>query len=202
MFSSPRLDNITSVHASVEGLINSGREAGIDVAVLYDNEEIGSGTKQGARTAALPFVLEKLELALGISRDRFLSALMSSLLLSMDVGHAMHPNYPQAMNADNSIDLNEGFVIKTASSQSYSTDSEGIAIVKALADANGIPYKVFCNRADKPGGGTLGGMVSVLLSARTVDIGVPLLSMHSARELMGVKDQQALLDLVKAFYSA
>ena len=201
-FSSPRLDNITSVHASVEGLIQSSRARGVDVAVLYDNEEIGSETKQGARTAALPFSLEKLALSLGVPRDVFLSSLMQSLLLSMDVGHAIHPNFPQTMNAENSIDLNQGFVIKTASSQRYSTDSEGIAIVKGLADAGGIPYKVFCNRGDVRGGGTLGSMVSVLLAARTVDIGVPILSMHSARELMGVKDQQALLDLVKAFYSA
>ena len=201
LISAPRLDNLTSVQASLSGLLSSEREDGIDAAFFFDNEEIGSATKQGAASSILPFILEKIYLALGLGREAFLGALSGCLLLSMDVGHAIHPNRPELYSRTNGIELNQGFVLKTAASQSYATDGETLAIIRALAAEREIPYRIFASRADKPSGRTLGSMASALLAARTVDVGVPILAMHSARELMGARDQQALCDLAQAFYA-
>ena len=120
----------------------------------------------------------------------------------MDVAHGLHPNQTGKMDVTNKPVLGSGFCIKEASSQSYATDCEAIAIIQQICDAAKIPYQKFVNRSDMPGGGTLGSIASALLPVKTVDVGIPLLAMHSARELMGTADQQALKDLTKAFFEA
>ena len=164
--SSPRLDNITSVKACVEGIIADKRKSGLDVVVLFDNEEVGSRTKQGGASLILSNMLERIYSACGYSRQVFLADL----------------------------------AIKMAASQSYAGDAEAIAIIKALCEKYKIDYQMYVNRSDIPGGSTIGSIASALLSMRTLDIGVPILAMHSAREMMGKYDQKSLEFLVRAFF--
>lgn len=127
--------------------------------------------------------------------------LYRSMLLSVDVAHGIHPNQAGKMDLTNKPVLGRGFCIKEASSQSYATDCEAIAIIQQICEKEKIAYQKFVNRSDMPGGSTLGSIASALLPVKTVDIGIPLLAMHSARELMGSVDQQALKDLVTAYFT-
>lgn len=140
--------------------------------------------------------------ALGWDRMDLLRMLEDTMLLSVDVAHGVHPNYQEKADPTNHPVLNGGFCIKEASSQSYATDSEAIAIVQALCEEEKIPYQKFVNRSDGTGGGTLGAIASALVPVRTIDIGVPLLAMHSSRELMGKKDMKALTSFIRTFFSA
>ena len=123
-----------------------------------------------------------------------------AMLLSVDVAHALHPNKTGKMDITNKPVMGGGFCIKEACSQSYATDSEAVAILCQLCEKENIPYQRFVNRSDVRGGGTLGSIASTLLPVKTVDIGIPLLSMHSVRELMGAKDMDALKDCVTVFF--
>ena len=199
--SSPRLDNLTSVQAITTAMIEGGRERGINVAAYFDHEEIGSRTKQGAGSTLLSAVLERILLALDGGRDQFLEAYGDSMLLSVDVAHGIHPNHTDKHDPTNQNVLGKGVCIKEACSQSYATDSEAVAIVQQICESEEIPYQKFVNRSDSAGGSTLGSIASSILPIRTVDIGVPLLAMHSSRELMGTSDQESLVRLVQAFYS-
>ena len=199
-FSGPRLDNTTSVQACLSGLLSGFRPNGINVIALYDNEEIGSRTKQGALSAVTERVLEKLYASLGYSRDAYLNAVLNGFLLSMDVTHAIHPNHKEKCDIKNQIFPGDGLAIKMAASQSYSTDASCISVVEGLCRSRQIPYKKFSNRSDMKGGSTLGSLSSTLLAMKTADVGVPILAMHSARELMGSADQSALVALAAEFF--
>lgn len=199
--SAPRLDNLTSVQALLSGLIHGKRDKGINLIAIFDHEEIGSKTKQGADSTLLYMILEKCYLSLGMTAMDCKNAIMDSLLMSVDVSHALHPSYVQKYDLTNKNILNKGFAIKEACAQSYATDSEGIAIVQQICEAKGIPYQKFLNRSDVVGGGTLGSVASAMLPVRTVDLGVPLLAMHSSRELMGVEDFTSLMDYIEAYFS-
>ena len=198
--SSPRLDNLTSCAALISGLIDARRTEGINLIALFDHEEIGSHTKQGAGSILLHDMLNRILKEL----DREQTAeqdLYRSMLLSVDVAHGIHPNQAGKMDLTNKPVLGRGFCIKEASSQSYATDCEAIAIIQQICEREKIAYQKFVNRSDMPGGSTLGSIASALLPVKTVDIGIPLLAMHSARELMGSADQQALKDLVTAYFT-
>ena len=199
--SSPRLDNLTSVKACIEGIIADTREKGLNVAVLFDNEEVGSRTKQGGASLILANILERIYLACNRTRGEFLADLHKSFMLSIDVAHAMHPNCPEKNDITNKPLLNRGVAIKTSASQSYAGDGEAVAIVKNLCQRNNIAYQMYVNRSDIAGGSTLGSISSTLLPMRTLDIGIPILAMHSARECMGKDDQKSLELLVKAFFA-
>lgn len=201
-YSAPRLDNLTSVQACLNGMIASPRKEGIHAIALYDNEEIGNHTKQGAASALADHILEKVYLSLGYSRDIFLNSLLSGFLLSMDVAHAIHPNHGEKCDIKNQILMGDGVAIKLSSSQSYATDATSTAVIEGILRSGHIPYKKFSNRSDVRGGSTLGSISSTLLTMRTVDVGVPILAMHSAREIMGVRDQEALVKLSEAFFKA
>lgn len=200
-YSSPRLDNLTSVQACLSGIISGSRKNGIHAIALYDNEEIGSRTKQGAASALLERILEKVYLSLGYSREDFLNALLDGFLLSLDVAHALHPNHKEKCDIKNQILMGDGVALKLAASQAYATDAAAAAAIEGLCRASKIPYKEFSNRSDIRGGSTLGSISSALLTMRAVDAGVPILAMHSAREVMGTKDQEALVGLAKAFFT-
>lgn len=200
--SGPRLDNITSVQACLSGLLDSSRTDGLDMIVLFDNEEIGSRTKQGADSMMLANILELIYLAFGLDRQTFLTAMLQSFLLSIDVAHATHPNKPEKSDITNRVYLNDGFAIKMSSRQAYSTDSSAIAVIEGIAAKYNIPYKKYANRSDILGGGTLGTIVSAQLAVKAIDVGVPLLAMHSSWETMGAADQKALTDLVRGFFSS
>lgn len=199
--SAPRLDNLTSVEALVSGIEDSVRDRGINVIAVFDHEEIGSRTKQGAASTLLGILLEKIYGALGFTDMEYKSALMNTLLMSVDVSHALHPAHESKYDPMNKNILNKGFSIKQACSQSYATDSEAIAVVQQICDKEGIAYQKFVNHSDQVGGSTLGSIASAMIPVRTVDMGVPLLAMHSSRELMGVKDQKSLADFLKAYFT-
>lgn len=200
LVTAPRLDNITSVKACIEGIIADKRKAGLDIAVLFDNEEVGSRTKQGGASNILANVMERIYMAFGYTRQAFLADLAKSFMLSIDVAHAMHPNYVEKNDLTNKPILNKGLAIKMAASQSYAGDAEAIAIVRALCEKYKINYQMYVNNSDIPGGSTIGSIASALLTIRTLDIGIPILAMHSARETMGKNDQKSLEALVRVFF--
>lgn len=199
--SAPRLDNLTSTQALIDGITEGTREKGLNMMVVFDHEEIGSRSKQGACSTLLASVLEKIYISLGFTSMDYTNAIEDSLLMSVDVSHAYHPNYGSKYDPTNRHVLNEGFAIKVASNQSYATDTEAIAVVQQICDHEGIAYKKFLKHSDSAGGGTLGAIASAMLPVRTVDIGVPLWAMHSSRESMGVKDYESLVDFMAAYYS-
>lgn len=199
--SSPRLDNLTSVQAVTTALLEGEREDGVNVAVFFDHEEIGSSTKQGAGSVFLSSVLERILLSFGRGREKFLETFSDSMLLSVDVGHALHPNYADKNDPTNKNILGKGICIKESSTQSYATDCEAVAVIQQICESQKIPFQKFVNRSDGTSGSTLGSIASAFLPVKTVDIGVPLLAMHSSRELMGTADQESLVRAVKAFYS-
>lgn len=198
--SSPRLDNITSVQACLTGLIESTCQEGIHGIILYDNEEIGSSTKQGAKSMLMERILEKLYLSLGLSREELAGSLLNGIMLSLDVAHAMHPNHQEKCDIKNQIVMGDGIALKLSSSQSYATDASYISIIEALCRKNQIPYRKFSNRSDIRGGSTLGSISSAMLNIPTVDAGIPMLAMHSAREIIHIRDQEALERLTAVFF--
>lgn len=198
--SSPRLDNLTSCSALVSAVIDAKREDGINLIALFDHEEIGSRSKQGAGSILLHDMLIRILKACGCEGTAE-QMLYQSMILSVDVAHGLHPNQAGKMDITNKPVLGKGFCIKEACSQAYATDCEAIGIIQQICDTAKIPYQKFVNRSDMAGGGTLGSIASALLPVKTVDVGIPLLAMHSARELMGTADQQALKDLTEAYFS-
>ncbi len=199
--SAPRLDNQTSVSALVSALIDGERAEGLNLIALFDHEEIGNTSKQGAASILLHDMTKRIVKNLGGDHEDMERAMYKAMLLSVDVAHGLHPNKAGKMDITNKPVLGKGFCIKEASSQSYATDAEAIGIICQLCDANKIPYQRFLNRSDVRGGGTLGSVASTLLPVKTVDIGVPLLAMHSSRELMGAADMDALKDAVTCYFA-
>ena len=199
--SAPRLDNLSSVKACMDAIREWNGE-GIRVVALFDNEEVGSRTKQGAGSTALAILLERVYYKLGLDREEYLRKVMEGFCLSVDVAHALHPNAPEKADPTNQPVLSGGTVLKVAANQSYAGDPEAFAVVAGLCESAGIPYQVFTNHSDAAGGATLGSILSTQVPMRTMDIGAPILGMHSARETMGARDQFALTQLLMSFFSA
>ena len=219
MLSSPRLDNITSCFALVEGIgceakaagskKTAGKagtkgkttavEEGVNLIALFDNEEIGSGTKQGADSMLLNGILKRIYAAMGQTETELVNDIQKGFLLSVDVAHALHPAKTEKFDRNNCMLMGEGVTFKLSANQRYSYDAVAVASLQQLCDKNKIKYKKFVNHSDMPGGGTLGPIISSWLPMYTVDIGVPILAMHSARELMGASDQDELEKLIRAF---
>lgn len=198
---SPRLDNLTSVQALLTGLIDGDRKQGCNLIALFDHEEVGSRSKQGAASLLFQYILEKICESLGRTGLQTREMIYNSLFLSVDVAQGTHPNYLGKMDVTNRPVLNGGFCIKEACAQSYATDCEAVAIVEQLSREQEIPYQKFVNRSDIQGGGTLGAIASSIIPVPTIDIGVPILAMHSAVETMGVRDQLAITKLLTSFFS-
>ena len=200
LLSSPRLDNQTSVAALTKGIIEGKRPDGINLIALFHHEEIGNTSKQGAASVLLHDMTRRILRGLELSEEEIEQTIYEAMRLSVDVAHGMHPNHKGKMDITNHPVLGRGFCIKEACSQSYATDAEAVAVLRQLCDAEHIPYQRFVNRSDVRGGGTLGAVASTLLPVRTVDIGIPILAMHSARELMGTADMEALTAAVSAYF--
>ncbi|MBS4912585.1 MAG: M18 family aminopeptidase [Veillonella sp.] len=199
--SSSRLDNLTSCMACLEG-IKAAKQVnvpGLRMIALFDNEEVGSRTKQGGASMVLPQVLERIYMSQGFTKEMMYADMGRGFMISSDVAHAYHPNYPEKNDITNIPVLNSGVVLKIASSQSYAGDAKAIGVVSTICEEANIPYQVYVNRSDIPGGSTVGSISSAILPMRTMDVGVPLLAMHSARETMGAQDQEALENLMKEF---
>jgi aspartyl aminopeptidase len=201
MLSAPALDNLTSCYALTKAISEAAPVDTIDVALLFDHEEVGSRTKTGADSAVFKTLLEKLRFGLGFKAESFNDAVLSSFLFSVDVGHATHPNHSEKYDSLSKIGLGEGVALKVSSNQRYTLDPSAIATAEMLCSENNVKYKKFMIRADIPGGSTIGPMLSSLLPMHTVDIGVPILAMHSACELMQTSDEDELIKLMTGFYN-
>ena len=199
--SSPRLDNLTSCFGVLSGIVEAKKNKvdGIRCAILFDNEEVGSRTKQGGAGMLLPNLLERVYRSLGLSRDDMDLDVARGFMISSDVAHGLHPNYPEKNDITNFPVLNGGVTLKQACSQSYAGDAKAIAIVKGLCEEADVDYQIYVNRSDIPGGSTVGSISSAMLPMRTMDIGLPLLAMHSAVETMGARDQEQLNHFMQHF---
>lgn len=202
--SAPRLDDLTSCYALIRGLIDgTDREDNgrVNLVCLFDNEEIGSLTKQGADSLMPVLILNKIWKAFGRDSVQCMSDMNSGLLLSCDVAHAYHPDFPEKQDITNFPVLGGGVCLKTAANQSYTWDSTALAAITALCRENDIPYQRFVKHSNVKGGGTIGSMLASRLLMPAVDLGVGLLAMHSSRELMSLADQEALNRLAVCFFS-
>ncbi len=199
--SAPRLDDLCMTYSSLVGLLGSTSDKGISLFVCYDNEEIGSRTRQGADSPFLSYLLERIMLSLRKTREELFIALEKSFMISADVAHLIHPNYPEKFDPSHKVLPGKGPAIKVSANFSYTTDSSSFAVFAALCKMHQIPYQVFVNRSDEKGGSTIGPVAASHLAIRCVDIGTPILSMHSARELMAKEDFLYTCDAMKAFFS-
>jgi len=198
--SSSRLDNLSMAHASLHGLIDSKGKNGINIASIFDNEEVGSSTKQGADSNMLPNLLERICISLGKDREEFFSAIYSSFMISADLAHALHPNLVEKHDPTNKPIMGGGPVIKISANQAYTSDAFSSGVYKNICEKCGVKYQQFVNRSDERGGSTIGPISSTHLDINSVDIGSPILSMHSVRELGSVEDHFNIYKTFVEFY--
>ena len=199
--SAPRLDDLSMTYSGLYGILNNTSTKGVSMFVCFDNEEIGSHTKQGADSPMLGNILERILLALGKTREDLFTAYANSFIISADVAHLSHPNYMEKSDPTNKVLPGNGPAIKVNANFSYTTDSDSYGVFAALCKANAIPFQVFVNRSDERGGSTIGPLATSHLGIRSVDIGTPMLAMHSARELMAAADFIHTAEALKAFFS-
>lgn len=199
--SSPHLDDLQCAFASLKGLLAAEPTGSAAVHCVLDNEEVGSGTKQGAASTFLKDTLHRINAALGRSEEEYLTALASSFLVSADNAHGVHPNQPDKADPTNRPYLNEGIVIKYSANQKYTTDAVSGAIFRTICDRAGVPYQIFTNRSDMLGGSTLGNISNTQVALNTVDIGLPQLAMHSCYETAGCKDTAYLTEAARVLFS-
>lgn len=199
--SAPRLDNQLSCYALLQAICNGKHTDGIHMMVLFDHEEVGSRSKQGADSALTGTVLERIYAGLGVERERMQATLAKSILLSVDGAHALHPNRQDAYDPVNRATINKGIALKINSSQRYAFDTETVAVAQVLCEEGRIPYQKVANHADMAGGSTLGPILSSWVPMRSIDLGVPMLAMHSAREMAGKDDVEYLTRFLTRFFS-
>ena len=193
----PRIDNLASVFGTLEAFLSSNEKNTVPVLAVFDNEEVGSDTKQGA---ASHFFTDILEAIAGGSKE-LRRAVANSFMVSVDNAHAIHPNHPELSDVNNAPVMNRGVAIKYNANQKYTTDSVSAAIFKAVAERCGECVQAFANRSDMPGGSTLGSIANTKFSVVTVDVGIPQLAMHSAVETAGVNDVGSLVNILRELYS-
>ena len=198
--SAPRLDDIECAFASVEALKAAGDSNHANVCCVFDNEEVGSTTKQGADSTFLYDVLRRILLSLGRGEEEYFKALAASFMLSADNAHAVHPNHPEYSDPVNQTQMNGGIVVKFNANQKYTTDGVSEAVFHQICRKAGVPVQHYANRSDLPGGGTLGNISGSHISINTLDIGLAQLAMHSCYETAGVKDIDYMINGMKAFY--
>ena len=199
--SSARLDDLQCAFASMEGLLRAQDQESNAVHCVKDNEEVGSGTKQGAASTFLKDTLLRINMGLGRTYEEYLMTLAGSFMVSADNAHALHPNYTDKTDPTNHPVLNKGIVIKFNANQKYCTDAVSAAIFKELCTKAGVPYQTFVNRSDIAGGSTLGNISNTQVPMNTVDIGLPQLAMHSPYETAGVKDTEYLVRAAEELFA-
>lgn len=197
---SPKLDDLQCVFAALQGFLSAKEEKSLPVLAIFDNEEVGSETKQGARSTFLSDVLYRITKSVGGDRDDMTRFLSNSFMISADNAHAVHPNNISVADPTNRPAINGGIVIKYNANQRYTTDAVSSALFKMILDKAGVKYQTFHNRSDILGGGTLGNISNTRVSVNTVDIGLPQLAMHSAYETAGVKDTEDFILASNTFY--
>lgn len=196
----PRLDDLQCAFSVAKAFAESVPQQYVSVCAVFDNEEVGSGTKQGADSTFLEDVLWRICEALGLSRSGYLRMLAGSFLISADNAHAVHPNHPEKADPTNRPYLNGGIVIKYHGSQKYTTDAVSAAKLKSLCKRAEVPFQTYANRSDIAGGSTLGNISTAHVSVSSVDIGLPQLAMHSAVETAGMRDTKYAVDMLKVFF--
>lgn len=202
-FASGRLDDLASVHAGVVALERASTDLDADhIAMLavFDHEEVGSGTRSGAAGPFLADVIERIQLGLGADRDEQLRSMASSWCVSSDVGHSVHPNYADKHDPVVQPVLGSGPILKINANQRYATDAVGAAAWNGWCSAAGVTSQEFVSNNAVPCGSTIGPITATRLGIRTVDVGIPILSMHSARELAGVSDLHDLARVAETFF--
>ena len=200
LISSGRLDDLECVYTSLRGFVEAENKNHINVFAVFDNEEVGSITKQGAMSTFLASTLDRVNTALGKSKEEYYTAIAKSMLISCDNAHAIHPNHPELFDVKNRPVLNQGIAIKESANQKYTTDAFSRSILRKILEKKNIPYQTFANRSDIAGGSTLGNLSNTAVSMNAVDIGLPQLAMHSAYETAGTKDVGYAFDTLKAFF--
>lgn len=198
--SSPKLDDLQCAFACFRGFTQGQKEKYISVYALFDNEEVGSATSQGAGSTFLANTLQRLARSLGYSYDETMAMIARSFMISADNAHSVHPNHPEYADPVNRPVINGGIVIKYSAAQKYATNAFSAAYFKKLCKDHDIPTQTFTNHSDNPGGSTLGNISNTVIAMPTVDIGLPQLAMHSSYETAGVKDTAYLVDAVTKFY--
>ena len=177
-------------------------EDAVNVCAVFDNEEVGSATRQGADSSFLYDTLTRLGFALGASDGEIRAAMAGSFMVSADNAHAVHPNHPEKFDKQNRTYMNKGVVIKHNANQKYTTDAVSGAIMRAICNKAGVPYQTFLNRSDMLGGSTLGNISQSQVALNTVDIGLAQLAMHSPYETAGAKDTAYLIEAAKVLFSS
>ena len=203
--SAPRLDDIQCAYSSLMAYIKALGEISddydkVNVCCVFNNEEVGSTTMQGADSTFLSDVLERISIAYGLDREKYMMAIASSYMVSADNAHAVHPNHTDKADLTNRPYMNEGIVIKFNGNQKYTTDSVSYAIFKDICDKRNVPYQTYANRSDIAGGSTLGNISNSHVSVNTVDIGLAQLAMHSAYETAGVKDTTYMIEALTGVF--
>ncbi len=202
--SSPRLDDLQCAYGALRGFIDAGvpSSASVPVYCLFDNEEVGSGTKHAAASTFFADVLKRIDYSLGADDETHMRRIASSFMVSADNAHAVHPNHPEYADKNNVPRLNGGIVIKHNASMKYATDAVSEAFFREICDRAGVPVQYYSNRADLAGGSTLGNIADRNVSVYTADIGLAQLSMHSAYETAGAYDTGYLVTAAGAFYNS
>ena len=199
LLSAPRLDNQGTCYTGLRALLDAGSSAHTKMLVLFDHEEVGSGSERGAASDFLGSICERIVLARGGSRADFLQTMAASVCLSGDMAHATHPNYPERHEPGHRISIGGGPVLKVNQNLRYASDAVGEAVFALACDAAGVPMQRYVHRADLPCGSTIGPITASRTGLTTIDVGAPQLAMHSARELMGADDVPMYSAALQAF---
>lgn len=201
LISSGRFDDLWMVFAGVKALVNSKENKATKVMICIDNEEIGGLTAEGANSTLLNNILERITIGLGKDREGYYRALSKSIMISADLAHAVHPNLGDKHDPTNRPVLEGGPVLKIAASGSYSTDSFNGAVFAGICDSAGVPFQKFVNRSDVRGGTTIGPVTAANLTIPVIDMGAPVIGIHSIRELASVKDNYYTIKAFTEFFS-
>lgn len=197
---SGRIDDLSMVHAAMTALLESDTEGAIKVMAIFDNEETGSGTKQGAASPVLHNILKRICNSLGWTEEAFLISIASSFMVSADNAHAVHPNYAEKQDPTNHPVLGGGPVIKINANCKYMTDADSAAVFRSICEEAGVPCQYFVNHSDVAGGSTLGNILTSQLDLRGVDMGAGVWAMHSVRETASTADHVNIIRAFRTFY--
>lgn len=201
LVSSPRLDNLASVSALLEALIEGERNNGINLIGLFNHEEVGSFTRSGADSSLLQEILKAIFDSIGCEEQLFRASMADSIYLSVDGAHGAHPNYPDRCDITTRAYVGKGVAVKASGTFKYATDAAVHAILQGLSEKYDVPLQLINDRNTIRGGSTLGPMIGAHIPMRGCDIGIPMWAMHSARETMALSDYEALCQIVTAFFA-
>lgn len=199
--SSGRLDDLSMVHAAMTALLESDNMSATRVMAIFDNEETGSGTKQGAASPVLCNLLHRINASIGGSEEDYLRAIASSFMVSADNAHAIHPNYPEKQDPTNHPVVGGGPVIKINANCKYMTDADSAAVFRTICERAEVPYQYFVNHSDVAGGSTLGNILTSQIDLRGVDMGAGIWAMHSVRETASIDDHVYIIRAFTEFYN-